>query len=216
MTSLVSGDGKSTVVSNLAIAMAQSGHRTIVVDADFRKPSQHEIFQTPTDHGLTTVLAGRDKLSDVIHSTPIAHLYVLPCGPIPKFPSEMLHGKVFAQVMRHLPDSFEYVVVDSPPVMPIVDARILGAICDTTLLVLRAGRVTIDLADQARDGLLSVGAHLVGSVVNAVSPRDARYGYSPGHGRYWRRSRYGDGGDRPRLSDGPRPDNVDNTAKQAY
>ena len=190
VTSPAPGDGKTTSASNLAIALAQAGHRTLLLDADFRKPSQHRIFQIDDKVGLSSVIAGQVKLREAVRQTVSPGLYVLPCGPIPPNPSEILNGKRFAQVMEVLCNAFDRIVLDSPPVMPVTDARILSASADLTVLVLRADKSTVRMARHARDGLLSVGANILGVVVNGMSKRK-REGYY-GYGGYYGRGRAGD------------------------
>ena len=177
VTSPGPGDGKTTLASNLGIAMAQAGQRTLVLDADFRRPMQHEIFQVEDGEGLSNVLAGRASIEQVVRRTEIENLEVLPCGPVPPNPSEMLNSKSFSELLETLSARYDHILIDSPPVMPVADARILGANCDQTLLVLRAESTTRKAAQQAREGLLSVGARILGAVVNDVPRRKGRYGY---------------------------------------
>jgi len=187
VTSPSPGDGKTTSASNLAIALAQAGHRTLLLDADFRKPSQHKIFQVEHKVGLSNVIAGQVKLREAVRQTETAGLYVLPCGPVPPNPSEILNGKRFAQVMEVLCNAFDKIVLDSPPVMPVTDARILAASADLTILVLRSDKSTHRLSRHARDGLLSVGANLLGVVVNGMSKRKREGYYGYGYGGYYGR-----------------------------
>jgi capsular exopolysaccharide synthesis family protein len=186
------GDGKSTLVSNLAIAMAQAGQRTLVLDCDFRKPIQHKIFCLSREKGLSSVLAAITSLSEAIQPGPVEKLDVLPCGPEVPNPSEILNSCAFMEMLKDLSERYERVIIDSPPVTPVADSQILGAISDITLLVLRAGRSTRKHSQQARDGLLSVGAHILGVVINDVSLKSGRYGYYGGY-KYYRHYGYGYG-----------------------
>lgn len=187
VTSPAPGDGKTTSASNLAITLAQAGHRTLLLDADFRKPSQHKIFEIDPKVGLSSVIAGQVKLREAVRQTVTPGLYVLPCGPIPPNPSEILNGKRFAQVMEVLCNAFDRIVLDSPPVMPVTDARILAASADLTIMVLRADKSTERLSRHARDGLLSVGANILGVVVNDISKRKREGYYGYGYGGYYGR-----------------------------
>jgi polysaccharide biosynthesis transport protein len=195
LTSPSPGDGKSTSASNLAIAMAQAGHRTLLIDCDFRKPTQHRIFEIDDKVGLSSVIAGQAPLRDAIQRTRVARLQVLPCGPIPPNPAEILNGKRFAQVMDVLVRVYDRIVIDSPPVMPVTDSRILAASADVTLLVLRANKSTHRLSVAARDGLASVGASMLGVMVNDVPRRKNGYGYG-GYGYY---GTYGNASAVPRI-----------------
>lgn len=184
VTSPAPSDGKTTLVSNLAITMAQAGQKTLILDADFRKPMQHNVFRINHEYiGLSSVLAGATNLQEAIHSTEVNGLDILTRGPEVPNPSEILNSSGFAKLLKHLADRYDRIIIDSPPVTPVTDAQIIAAICDITLLVLRAEKSTRKISRQARDGLLSVGAHMLGVVVNDV-PRKGRYGYYSSYGNY--------------------------------
>jgi len=184
VTSPEAADGKTTVVSNLAIAMAQAGQKTLVLEADFRKPMQNKIFGVNHNNkGLSSVLAGADELEEVIKSTCVPGLDILTCGPDVPNPSETLHSDNFAKVMKLLAKQYDRIIVDSPPVLPVTDAQILASICQITILVLRAEKSTRKASQQAHDALVRVGARIIGVVVNDV-PKNGRYGYYGGDGYY--------------------------------
>ncbi len=187
ITSPAPGDGKSTLASNLALTMAQAGQRTLVLDADFRKPVQHKIFEIDHGKGLSNVFAGAITLDEAIEAGPVEGLDILPCGPEVPNPSEILNSDTFANMLNELVQKYDRVIIDSPPVTPVADSQILAAICDVTIMVLRAEKSTRRLSRHARDNLLSVGGHLIGVVVNDVSQRSGRYGY----GRYGQYGYYG-------------------------
>jgi capsular exopolysaccharide synthesis family protein len=184
ITSPAAGDGKSTLVSNLAIAMAQAGQRTLVLDADFRKPMQHNIFEVDSQKGISSVLAGVLSVEQAVQTGPVGGLDILPCGPDVPNPSELLNSNLFTKVLEDLTQRYDRVLIDSPPVGVVADSQILAALCDITLLVLRAEKSTRKQSQQARDGLLSVGGHIVGAVVNDVPQRWSNYGYYTGYGHY--------------------------------
>ena len=187
VTSPASGDGKSTLVSNLAITMAQAGQKTLVLDADFRKPTQHNIFEVDGSKGLSSVLAGTHTAKQVIQQGPVKGLDVLACGPEVPNPAELLNSAEFEKILKNLSEKYDRIIIDSPPVAPVADSQILGAICDITLLVLRAEKSTRRLSQQTRDGLLSVGARILGAIVNDVPRKHGRYGYGNygyGYGKY--------------------------------
>jgi len=191
VTSPAAGDGKTTLVSNLAITMAQAGQRTLILDADFRKPRQHKIFEIDHENnGLSSVLAGTMTLAEVIRPTEVKGLELLPCGHDVPNPSEILNSDSFAKLLELITSRYDRVIIDSPPVMPVTDAQILAAISDITLLVLRAEKSTRKISQQARDGLLSVGAHILGAIVNDV-PKKGRYGYYGGYGYTYGNDGYG-------------------------
>lgn len=184
VTSPTPADGKSTLASNLAIAMAQAGQKTLILDADFRKSMQHKIFEVNhQDVGLSTTLAGITTSAEAIHTTQVEGLKLFPCGPDVPNPSEMLNSDAFAQLLEILSDRYDRIIIDSPPVMSITDARILAAICNLTILVVRVDKSTRKTSRQARDGLLSIGAKILGVVINDVT-NEGRYGYYGTYGRY--------------------------------
>jgi capsular exopolysaccharide synthesis family protein len=184
ITSPGPGDGKSCLVSNLAITMAQAGQKTLIIDADFRKPMQHNIFEIDKKDSLSSVLDGSVTLDEAIRSSLVKNLDLLPCSSEIHNPSEILNSENFVKLLEKLSQQYDRIVIDSPPVGPVADSRILAAISDATLLVLKAERSTRKNSQQARDALLSVHANLLGVVVNAVSRKNNRYGYYTGYGYY--------------------------------
>ena len=182
VTSPTAGDGKTTMACNLSIAMAQAGQRVLLIDCDFRKPRVHRVFKMDGDVGLSNVLAGRSELNDAIQRNGVEGLSILPCGPTPPNPSEMLNSQAFLDVLEKIKDEYDQIIIDSPPVMPVTDSRILAAVCDQTILVIRAEKSTRKAAEHASEGLRSVGARILGVVVNAVTTRKGGYGYGYGYG----------------------------------
>jgi capsular exopolysaccharide synthesis family protein len=195
-------EGKTTLVSNLGIVMAQAGQKTLIVDADLRKPMQHQGFaKNGHDQGLTDVLGGRVTREEAIRSTKVDGLDVLASGRHVTNPSELLNSKSFATLLEQLKGSYDRILVDSPPVGLVTDAQILAAHIDLTLVVLRAGRTTRLVTQQTRDALLSVGARLAGAVVNDVSKRNTRYSRYGVYGYYERY--HGSNGHRKTAEEGP-------------
>jgi polysaccharide biosynthesis transport protein len=180
VTSPIAGEGKSTMVSNLAIAMAQANKRVLVIDADLRAPTQHRLFGLKDRRGLATVLGGGDTLDQAIQETEIQGLDLLPCGPIPTNPAEMLNDPAFTDYLNDLADRYDLVLIDSPPVTAVTDARIIAASVDATLLVIRPEASNRKQAEHARDGLRSVGARVIGVAVNGVT-RAANFGGATGY-----------------------------------
>jgi capsular exopolysaccharide synthesis family protein len=185
VTSPSSGDGKSTVASNLAIAMAQADQSVLLIEADFRKPTQGLIFELKAEKGFSGVLTRQEPLDEAIVETEIKGLSVLPCGPLPLSPAEVVNSHGFRQALEELSHRFDKIIVDSPPVMPVADARILGALCDITVIVLRAEKTTRRHSLGARNELRNVGAKILGVVVNNAPSGKGSYGYGRyGYGRY--------------------------------
>jgi len=182
VTSPAPGDGKSTLVSNLGIAMAQAGQKTLIIDADFRKPMQHNIFEVNHhDRGLSSVLAGKTKLLEAIQPTGVKGLELLTSSPEVRNAAELLNSKSFARLLQHLAKTYDRVLVDSPPLGLVTDAEILGALCNITVLVLRVDKSMRRVSQRAKDGLQGVGARIVGTVVNDVPRKHGRYGCYGGH-----------------------------------
>jgi polysaccharide biosynthesis transport protein len=197
VTSPAQGDGKSTLASNLAIAMAQAGQKTILVDADFRRPVQHTIFETELDEsGLSAVVAGTAKLAQTIQPTQVKGLELIPCGPKVPNPAEILNSPRFKKLLERLAEVYDRVIIDAPPVTVVTDAQIIGAICGITILVLRADKSTKKNGERAIDALHRVGANLLGAVVNDVRRSGDRYGYCGQGGGYGNASGSGRNGKR--------------------
>lgn len=185
VTSPSPSDGKSTVASNLAIAMAQADQRVLLIDADLRKPTQDAIFEIASERGLSSVLTERRPIEELIVTTEVAGLDLLPCGVHPSNPVELLNNGFFGELLEKLRQDYDKIVIDSPPVMPVADARVIAAQTDATLLVLRADRSTRRMSLAARDELWKVHAQRIGLVVNAVPARkQANYSSGYGYGNY--------------------------------
>lgn len=193
ITSPAPGDGKTTTTTNIAIAMAQAGRRVLLIDADFRKPTVHKVFALSSAVGLTSIMLGEAPRERAIHPSGIENLDVLPCGPVPSNPAEILNGQGFLDLLEGLDRLYDHIIIDSPPVVPVTDARILGALCDDTILVLRAQKSTRRLSQHAAEGLVSVGTRILGVVVNDVPRRRDGYGYYYGYGNGYRYYQYGYG-----------------------
>lgn len=182
ITSPEPGDGKTTSASNLAIAIAQTGRNVLLLDADFRKPTQHKNLDIKDSIGLSSVLSGREPVSKAIQHTGVDGLDILPCGPIPANPSEILNSREFGELVDSLAAKYDHILFDSPPVNAVTDARILGAVSDATILVLRADKSTRKSGEHARNALLGVGARVLGVIVNDAPQRK---GYEVYGGSYY-------------------------------
>jgi capsular exopolysaccharide synthesis family protein len=168
VTSPAEREGRSTFAANLAISMAQAGKKVILVDADFRNPVQHRVFECRGTIGLSSVLTSGETLERTIQASGVAGLDVLTSGPVPSNPAEILNSQLFAEVLEELSVRYDHVVIDSPPVTDFADARVLAAICSVTILVLRAQTSTRRGVARSRHALEAVGAQLLGVVVNDV------------------------------------------------
>lgn len=186
VTSPAPGEGKSTVTSNLGIAIAQAGQKVLIIDADLRKPMQHRIFDLDRQaKGLSAVLAGQMSLEDAIEHTSVENLDVLTCGPDVPNPAEMLNSEGFSRILEQVAAGYDRILIDSPPVTAVTDPLILAAQTDVTILVLQAEVSTRRVSMQAREALASVGARVLGVAVNNVRHKAGRYGYYSGYGYYY-------------------------------
>ncbi len=177
VTSARSGEGKTTVVSNLAVVLARAGQRVVIVDADLRRPRLHEFFGLSNSVGLTSLFVPATTLETALQSVPgVENLALLPSGPLPPDPSELLSAKQTARVLADLQADFDVVLVDCPPVLPVADAIALSAWVDATILVVAAGMTARKEVRRTLELLNHAEAHLVGSVLTRVTV-DADYGY---------------------------------------
>jgi capsular exopolysaccharide synthesis family protein len=175
VTSASPSEGKTTVACSLAITMAQAGQKTLLLDADLRKPRVHRIFGKSSDVGLTVALLDRSVLTDELVATEVPDLSVLAAGPIPPNPAELLQSEKFAELLAELRNRYDRIVIDSPPVGPVTDAAVLTTQVDGTVLVVRAFKTPRDVVADAKRTLQTVGGRVVGAVLNAVNLDRSEY-----------------------------------------
>src|SRR5438105_2293186 len=181
VTSAEPGEGKSRTAANLAIVLAQSGHRTLLIDADFRRPSQHRIFGRVRNVGLTNLILEDAAEADAITAVENQpNLWLLTSGPTPPNPSELLGSARMQELMMRLWADFSYVILDTPPVNAVTDATILAAAANGTMLVVEQGRTTFPSLKHAKEMLDRVGAHTIGAVMNKVRASGGAYTYEYG------------------------------------
>jgi len=176
-TSTSPRDGKSTIVSNLAVVMAQAGNRVLLIDADLRKPMQHNIFEVDNRQGLTNVLLREVEVDKALHNGLVDNLHVLTSGPIPPNPAEILGSERTEQVLQQLLDEYDYVFIDSPPILAVTDASILSTIVDGVVLVLNYAVTRNDLAREAVDQFKKASARIIGVVLNQVKMDSGNHKY---------------------------------------
>jgi succinoglycan biosynthesis transport protein ExoP len=183
VTSASASEGKSTTVANLGVALARAGARVVIVCCDLRRPRVHDFFGLPNDVGLTTVLLGEVPLVNAVQQVPgEERLFLLASGEPPPNPSELLSSPRCDKLIASLHGGFEFVLIDSPPVLPVTDAVVVSARVDGTLLIATAGASTINQVARAAELLRQVDATLIGTVLNNASSGDTGYGY--GYGVY--------------------------------
>lgn len=183
ITSALPGEGKTSTATNLAIALAQTGQRILLVDADLRRPRAAKVLGLERSVGLTTVLVGRTKLEDSIQRHASSGIYVLASGPIPPNPTEVLQSRTAKALFEELGGLFDMVIIDAPPLLPVSDAAVTARDVDGAILVVRHGSTTREQLRQSALRLEQVDAQLLGVAVNMTPRRNADdYGYAYGYG----------------------------------
>jgi capsular exopolysaccharide synthesis family protein len=178
VTSSTPSEGKSTTVANLGAVMAQAGLKTVIVDADLRRPIQHQLFEVPNLGGLTDLLCSPDlEESSYLKKTKLENLYLIPSGVIPPNPSELLGSQRMAQLTIKLSELADVIIYDSPPALTVTDAVVLSNRVDGVVLVVEAGRTRRDAAQRAIASLQQAGANLLGGLLNRVSSKRGGYYY---------------------------------------
>lgn len=195
ITSAGPGEGKTTVIANLGVALAQAGKKTLLFDTDLRRPALYKVFGIDEAVGLTSLLTGEEVVGQAIQATTQPNLFLLPTGPLPSNPSELLGSQKMKELIMSLERSFDILLFDSPPVTLAADASVLATLVDGVLLVIKAGTQPAQVLRRVREQLEAVKAHLIGAILNAVDfKRDGYYyGYSY---KYYHRYGYRSGEDR--------------------
>lgn len=176
ISSAVPGEGKTMTSTNLAVALAQAGRRTLVIDGDLRRPRVEPELPGDAAVGLTTVLLGKAEAKDAIQVHEPSGLHLLSSGAKPPNPTEILQSRVTRDLIMELRDAYDMVIIDAPPLLPVADASVLSTIADGTILVVKHGRTTRDQLREALGRLEQVGGRLFGVVVNMI-PRRATNNY---------------------------------------
>jgi capsular exopolysaccharide synthesis family protein len=176
VTSAGPDEGKSIVLANLAITMAEGGRRVIVVDCDLRHPSLHQVFGLSDQPGLTTMMLN-EALAPPLQATVVANVTLVASGPLPPNPSELISSERFARVLAAIGADADIVLVDAPPVTAVTDATILATRVDGVLLVVDSGRTRRDTGRRAKDQLERVGARVLGAVLTNVKAEKTQSEY---------------------------------------
>lgn len=191
VTSGQPGEGKTTTVVNTAISLAQLGSSVLIIDCDLRKPSTHKVFGINHTKGLSTYLSRDIEIDGLIHKLQIPNLSLLPCGPIPPNPAELISSERMKNLLQMLAGRYDHILIDSPPLIHVTDPVILSSLVDGVILVVHGGKSSRAVAQRARQELVSVGAKIFGVVLNNVDLR--REGYDEYYyQRYY--SNYGQNG----------------------
>ncbi len=184
VTSSVPGEGKSSTAANLAIVFAEAGQRVLLIEADMRRPRVSNYLGLDRTVGLTDVLAGHAKLDDVLQTWGSGQLAVLPSGSIPPNPSELLGSQSMADLMARMRIDYDFVILDTPPLLPVTDAAVASAHADGVVVVARYGKVTRDYLAETVKLLRAVDARLLGAVINMAPVKGADAARYDGYGYY--------------------------------
>jgi capsular exopolysaccharide synthesis family protein len=168
VTSAGPAEGKTMVAASVAIAMAQAGQRVCLVDCDLRRPRIHSLFGQSIDPGVTVAMLDPSRLDEALYRSEATNLWVLPAGPTPPNPADLMHSEAFGRLIDELQSRFDRVVIDSPPACIVTDSVVISTRVDATLLVVRAGSTRRDAARRALRALSDVGGTLPGFIMNAV------------------------------------------------
>ena len=175
ITSTDTGEGKSNVISNLAITMAQDNSRVLLIDCDLRKPTIHKKFNLSNLNGLSNVLTQQNSIDEVVRKTEQVGLDIITSGPKPPNPSEMLGSKAMRELIRQVSNNYDRILIDAPPVGIVTDAAVLTTMVEGVLFVIEARRVSIEEVKHAKELLEGVNANILGVVLNKVGARDQGY-----------------------------------------
>jgi succinoglycan biosynthesis transport protein ExoP len=184
VTSAMPQEGKTTISANTALVLAQRGSRVLLVDADLRRPGVDKVFGIRSHEGLSTLISGSSKVEDAILPCPeVPSLWILPAGPIPPQPAELLGSTVMKDHIARWRNEFDHIIIDTPPCLSVTDAVLLSPEADRVILVARSGQTTRPALRRACDLLLQVNARVMGIVLNALNLSSAE-GYYYYSGRY--------------------------------
>jgi capsular exopolysaccharide synthesis family protein len=192
VTSTAPAEGKTVVTANLAVSLAMTGQRVVLIDADMRRARQHEIFSRRQAPGLSDLVMGTVKASDAITKTDISGLWLLPSGHLPANPTELLSSLRFRNVLDALTQQVDWVIIDSPPAMAVIDASVIAHTVGGVLFVVAAEKTSRPAAIKALEQLDAAKANFVGVVLNRVDVDRNAFYYSPyyrqDYGQYYSRS----------------------------
>lgn len=191
ISSTVENEGKSTGAVNIAISLAQTNMRVLLLDTDLRKSKVHMFFDINSAPGLTHAISGINSLEDVIRRTAYNNLDVITSGATPPNPSELLASDTFAKLLEQLKEQYDYIIIDTPPINVVSDALPVAKQSDGVVLMVRSGRATYPELDKALSSLQLIGAKVLGTVLNGADARAKtygrysyrKYGYSYGYGK---------------------------------
>jgi polysaccharide biosynthesis transport protein len=177
ITSPNPSEGKTTTAINTAIALSQTGAQVLVIDCDMRNPRVHRVFGEDNGMGLSSHLSGNADLESVMVGSEVANLHCIFAGPIPPNPSELLGSNIFKKMIERLSESFDHIILDTPPILGFADSVILSKLVEGVILVVTAGKTPKETLLHAKEQLQQVNAKILGVVINRVDIRRSDYGY---------------------------------------
>ncbi len=178
ITSALPNEGKTLVATNLAVCMAAAGHKTLLLDADMRSPSIHSTLNILNSYGLSDAVLLRSDWHKLVVSTTVQGLSVVPAGQKPPNPTRILESKLFLTMLEEMKNEYDYIVIDTPPLLPVPDSQIIAPHADGVIIVARKGNTKIEIIKQAGDILLISNANVIGTVLNGVAEKSDQYGYN--------------------------------------
>lgn len=187
-TSCTPNEGKSMTIANLAVVLTQAGKSVLLLDCDMRNPTVHKNFGLSNKLGLSSCISMDTPLSAAVQATRVDNLYALTGGVIPPNPSELLGSERMRELLQEAREIYDYVLIDTPPVMPVTDALIVGRFVDGMILVIASAEVKVEMARDVKNQLVNAGANILGVVLNKV--RSEHHGY--GYGYYYYYGNYGE------------------------
>ena len=177
ITSCTPNEGKSMTVGNLAVVLTQAGKSVLLMDCDMRNPTVHKNFNLSNKVGLSSCISMGTPLSEAVQETKIENLYALTGGVIPPNPSELLGSERMQNILQRAKEEYDYVLIDTPPVLPVTDALVLGRMVDGLILVIDSGEIKVEMARDVKNQLVHSGANILGVVLNKVRSEHHGYGY---------------------------------------
>ncbi|HCS47275.1 MAG TPA: capsular biosynthesis protein [Candidatus Aminicenantes bacterium] len=185
VTSALPEEGKSATLCNLAVTLAQAGKTVLIVDSDFRRPTQHKIFKIRNINGLTNYLTSEMELKALVKETGIPKLYLINVGPVPPNPAELLGSEKMGNLIESLKQWFDFILFDSPPVLTVSDAMVLGPKIDGIILVVWGGKTAKDALKQAKERLDMLKVKCLGVVINNLNIQEHDYYHMHHHYHYY-------------------------------
>ena len=177
LTSCTPNEGKSTTIANLAVVLTQAGKSVLLIDCDMRNPTVHKNFNLSNKIGLSSCISMGTAVADAVQATGIEGLDALTAGVIPPNPSELLGSERMKNILQRAKEEYDYVLIDTPPVLPVTDSLVLGRMVDGLILVIDSGEIKVEMAREVKNQLVHAGANILGVVLNKVRSEHHGYGY---------------------------------------